>query len=270
MDSQKAKRLFRTHLVRITLIGLGLFYLRTVNANDERLSEKEWNEWFERLFADRPHDLNGSTVMLILMRLHKRSYQTIDEVRRAIAGFWFEANIGTAAHCSGDYLARLDAERDKYLAHDYRRDVIYKFTRRRVIADCYARLINGISQIDSLTRVDKDNIFRLGHLWSLKQANEGRKYERSNLGRFMSEMIIPQARREKSYFVVFWRNGVCGHVLSRLTEEELRIQSFLATLDHRTDKGASAMGINWVKGLEACKRLLPQKELDEVWRWAQM
>lgn len=254
-------------MIAIALICIGLGSLCEVKAADKGLSGIDWDIWFERLFADRTHEWDGPRILLALMRLEKGSFQQIDPARKQIVDFWYEATMDLPEHCSMVYLAKMDTERDRCLASNYKRTVVYDFARRQLLSSCYTRLMSSIRAVDRLDNGEKEKFFRLGELWRDMLNHQDNVEYKWNLGNHIGFLVGEEARREQADFVNAWRGGICHKATSGLDEDDMSLEKFLATFDYKTREQASRSINRWITAIEACKYL--HEHLDDIWRYVQ-
>lgn len=82
---------------------------------DRRIRADDWNRWYERLFGnDNSCMLDEGRVLVILIWLESGSYEPIDESKRDIARFWYDANLYNECHRSDHYM---DILLNRYTEH---------------------------------------------------------------------------------------------------------------------------------------------------------
>lgn len=260
----------RSRLIVLSLALVALYSLSGVQAEQKRLSGLDWDVWFERLVGLRKYDLDGPVLMQILMRLHKGSYQQISSDKKSIVDFWLDANVGNHEHCSSEFMTKLKSEHKRLVNNGYKKaDEIYSRTEWRVIGNCYSRLIFGLEELKTLATEEKDSIHKLGSLWNEAQKFDKKVEKKWNLGNYIGDLVGPAARQDQGVFLRTWRKGVCSKLLNELDEIDLKIEAFLATVDH--PRAANFIKIKeWIAGIEACKSLLTDAELSNVWQYVRI
>lgn len=234
---------------------------------DDYLTSDEWNHWFLRLFGDLSDKSNEAGWVLNLMRLHENSL-TVDPIRREIVEFWYEAIIDNHEHCTIDYLSKLKEEQKKYLDNGYKADSIYGFVRKKVIFNCMRRFLTGVERIVAIMRNELDVIFELSKYWSKRIEVIGRGKNQLDLAiaEYVGSKVPKATLRNKREFVKAWRAGTCGRFLSELYGPMIGLEQFFSHLCAQHDQGANE-AYRWVKGMEACRYLVTDQALDEIWRF---
>lgn len=260
----------KAHLIALALIVIGLSSLCAVKENDKRHSGKDWDAWFERLFANKPHQWDGPKILLALMRLEQGSSQHINEIRKSIVDFWYEATMDKAEHCSLVYMAKLETQRDRLMQLKYTRNVVYEFARQHLVKSCHLRLMSRIREIDTLSNEEKDQFFWLGALWRDMLKHPAEVEHKWNLGSHIGYLVGEEARHDYEQFVTTWQNGICHKVMSGLNEQDQDLESFLATFDYDKRETDSKAANRWITSLEACKYLQPPQQLQNIWTYVKV
>lgn len=244
-----------------------------VRFDDEPLRLSQWNLWFERLFGNRQHPMDGPSIIRALMRLHKGSDQTIERYRAEMVEFWYDANVRKPEQCTTRFLAEMSAERTRYLDKKHYKDVIYEFTRRRVMSNCYRMFIDELKELAALTIKEQENLLKLGVLWIRMRKHHMSEEAKWDLGNLMGKLVGPVNRKSERDFIAAWRNGICSKLFSQLKRPEMttfvNIGEFLATFDYEQREENSAKANRWVTAIQACKNFRSDGALSSIWRYVQ-
>lgn len=234
----------------------------TSEQQDGLYDAANWNYWYDSIFGqNRELRMTEQRAMLALNRLHKGSSEPIDEIKKAMVDFFYDANVDKSEHCSAEYLDKYKSRCKEFFenAHDTMTSFCI-WTLERVSESCSKRFITWTDSI-LISQDDRVNLLDLA-------ADALVAYKQSTTGGKMARLVGLEATESFDSFKAAWQSGPCAKVLE--SRDEFRnanneLYGFLNAIETKPAKAKM-----WLDVIHSCELYESEDALHSIYKYVRM